>query len=34
MNGVRPHNSITLRQNNGISVDKVKYRNNILIFQN
>lgn len=32
MNGVSHHNLITLRQNNDISIYKIKYRNTILIF--
>lgn len=31
MNGVNLHNLIILRQNNDTSLDKVKYRNTILI---
>ncbi len=34
MNGARPHNSITLRQNNDIIITEIMYRNIILIFEN
>ena len=34
MNGVSHHSLIILRQNNDISIGKIKYRNTILIFEN